>query len=631
MPNTELFCDPLGVDFINEVQQPVRDKTLEEKLSLVTENLSNRTRQKKVKFYSSLELRRRLQILISSNPDHDVVCRIARNLLDLKYVSPESINYLDLSNDDYTKISFMNQERYEKVKNDSFKTYYFTSRSRILCAHRGRVLGTHRDAEGNLYHGLGDKEICTSFYFNKNLVPEPIKLKTIKTVTGLKHHEDGTPEAICEYSYELPEDFTVDYLKTSDLGSRYRFRIAQGKLIPSGYGYENPDFDWKLDNLKEVIRPSVWNPNLRFHSSIHKVLNKLFPTEYTEREKNMFAESYYRLVVIKDKSYSFSVVQGEAIKDAYLEDNYLRPINGSTLWQSCMRYQQCQKYLEIYVDNPEIVSLAVLEKHGMVVARAIIWTSPDGKKHIDRIYTYNSEAEAIMTASIGTLGYSELRLFHGGQKYDLEIPLPYEKFLGYGYFPYIDSLKYYNLNNYKLQNHCENTSNYITFNETDGTHSDYDRDEEQFECDECGSTSSDADFLTEITAGRHRGNYACENCRVYSEELDADIATDYSYYCEYSESYFPQDDMVTLADGSRCWGAHNEIQSYENNYGFFLTGDNNFEYKEYDGLYYHPEDPAFQALLDQIEENLQNQSNQTNQDNEQIETTDRPQTYTGVL
>jgi hypothetical protein len=631
MPNTELFYDPLSVDFINEVQQPVRDKTLEEKLSLVTENLPKRTRQKKVKFYSSLELRKRLQILISSNPDHDVVCRIARNLLDLKYVSPESINYLDLSNDDYTKISFMNQDRYEKVKNDSFKTYYFTSKSRILCAYKTKISGTHRDAEGNLYHGLEDKELYASFYFNKTMVPEPIKLKTIKTVSKLTHYDDGTSDVVYDYSYELPEDFTVDYLKTSDLGSRYRFKIAQGKLIPSGYGYEEPEFDWKLDNLKEVIRPSVWNPSLRFHSSIHKVLNKLFPTEYTEREKNMFAESYYRLVVIKDKSYSFSVVQGEAIKDAYLEDYYYKPVNGSTLWQSCMRYQQCQKYLEIYVSNPDIVSLAVLEKDRKVVARAIIWTSPDGKKHIDRIYTYNNEAEAIMTASIGTLGYSELRTFHGGQKYDLEIPLSYERFMSYSYFPYIDSLKHYNLNNHKLQNHCENTSNYITFNETDGTHSEYEHEEDTHECDECGSTSSDPDFLVEITAGRHRGNYACENCRVYSEELDADISSDYSEYCEYSESYFPQDDMVTLAGGSRCWGTHTDIETYENGFGFFLRGDHDFEYKEYDGLYYHPDDPAFQALLDQIEENLQNQSNQTNQDNEQIETTDQPHTYNELL
>jgi hypothetical protein len=71
MPNTELFYDPLGVDFINEVQQPVRDKTLEEKLSLVTENLPKRNRQKKVKFYSNSTINsmwNEIDVLLTANP-----------------------------------------------------------------------------------------------------------------------------------------------------------------------------------------------------------------------------------------------------------------------------------------------------------------------------------------------------------------------------------------------------------------------------------------------------------------------------------------------------------------------------------------------------------------------------------
>lgn len=616
MPNTDLFYDPLSCDFITEVQQPVRDKTLEEKLSLVSEHIP-RTRVSKVKFYLSLELKKRLQKLISKTDVDSSVIKIAEKILNTKSVVSDSINYLDLSNDDYTKISFLNKDRYEKIKDTIFKSYYITHRTKILVKYDRMVMGTYSDEFGTLSFGEHNKSETVSFCLNKHMVPHPIKMNSKKMLKGTEQKEDGGTEFIFDYYYEAPPDFAIPLLRSYE-GSyiNRHFCFRDGNVMHNSPNIQITDLKWNFYNLKEVIKPGVWNPEQRFHTSIHKVLNKLFPVEFTEREKNIFAEAYYKLVVIKDKNYEFSIVTGEDIREAYLEDNYLRPINGSTLWQSCMRYSNCQKYLEIYVDNPEIVSLAVLRKNNKVVARGIIWTDANGSKHVDRIYTYDNKAESLITASLDGIGYKYLRDFHGGQKYDLVIPFPYDKIVDYNYFPYIDSLRYYDTAECTLQNYQPDNS-YWEFNETDGTHNGNDSD--SFQCEICDATSSNPDFISEITHGRGEGCYGCDECTTYSDVLDRTIRSDYSSYCEYAESSVPDDSMIELSNGSYCWNGLDNLAEFENNYGYFVKDHSDFEYRELDGHYYHPDDTAYEELIaektiEPIEQIEQIEENETNQE-----------------
>jgi len=104
----------------------------------------------------------------------------------------------------------------------------------------------------------------------------------------------------------------------------------------------------------------------------------------TDSQLEEFVNSYKATFDSKDES-DFKLVSGEEIRKWYLEDNYLE-VKGQ-LGNSCMRYERCQKYLDIYVQNPEVCSLLVLFDGDKVKGRALVWELSDGSKYMDRIYT----------------------------------------------------------------------------------------------------------------------------------------------------------------------------------------------------------------------------------------------------
>jgi hypothetical protein len=106
-----LFDDPLSVEF-NELAQRIKEETL----SLLPNNTKKTKavrapKQPRQKFYMSKELRARLHELLKRQLEDNVVSTICKRLLSLKLVSLDSVNYLGLSNDDYSKIYYLTPER----------------------------------------------------------------------------------------------------------------------------------------------------------------------------------------------------------------------------------------------------------------------------------------------------------------------------------------------------------------------------------------------------------------------------------------------------------------------------------------------------------------------------------------
>lgn len=77
-----------------------------------------------------------------------------------------------------------------------------------------------------------------------------------------------------------------------------------------------------------------------------------------------------------------SVVKGEDIKTWYHEDKY-EPRSG-TLSNSCMRYDRCQDYFNIYINNG-VEMLILKNEQGKLIGRALLWETNEGK-YMDRIY-----------------------------------------------------------------------------------------------------------------------------------------------------------------------------------------------------------------------------------------------------
>jgi hypothetical protein len=140
----------------------------------------------------------------------------------------------------------------------------------------------------------------------------------------------------------------------------------------------------------------------------------------------------------------FVEVSGEDIRHYYYEKNYACPSGSGQLGSSCMRFERCQSYLDLYVNNPRQVSLAVaLTEDAKVLARALIWKTTAGERIMDRIYGWRGTHEAALAKWATQNGVkancydSYKSLPHAGGSITVEVD-EWE----FDQYPYLDSLRY---------------------------------------------------------------------------------------------------------------------------------------------------------------------------------------------
>ena len=145
---------------------------------------------------------------------------------------------------------------------------------------------------------------------------------------------------------------------------------------------------------------------------------------------------------IFDKGYDsrIELVKGEDIAKWYYEKNYAPGKGGKgSIQESCMRYERCGSYLDIYIKNPEVCSMLIFkETDHKISMRALVWTLSDGTKYMDRIYAGNSSDIAIFTNYAKRQNW--LAYDYSGKMESLEIRLKDQKYQKY---PYMDTFKYY--------------------------------------------------------------------------------------------------------------------------------------------------------------------------------------------
>ena len=166
---------------------------------------------------------------------------------------------------------------------------------------------------------------------------------------------------------------------------------------------------------------------------------------HLDRYVEIFVNNYkalYKRAMDKTLYDYIEFVSGESIRNWYLEDNYYK-FNIGSLGNSCMRGEECQEYLDIYVDNPNICKLMIYRIDNTISIRALLWTLPNGTKYLDRIYS-NSEADAIIF-----MNYAKEQ---GWDFYDKDETTPdiwiHTPTL-YDMYPYMDTFKYLDMNTNK--------------------------------------------------------------------------------------------------------------------------------------------------------------------------------------
>jgi hypothetical protein len=164
----------------------------------------------------------------------------------------------------------------------------------------------------------------------------------------------------------------------------------------------------------------------------------------------------------KNKNYErFELVKGRDIKFWYNQKNYSRFIQeDTTLAKSCLRYEESGKFLEMYVNNPDLVNMLILKDDvEKLRGRALVWylTYPENRIYMERIYTINdsdvelykryAREQGWLYKTRQTYGYQH-NIVDGKTNEELyweNFPMRVQlKRKPVNYFPYLDTLCVYN-------------------------------------------------------------------------------------------------------------------------------------------------------------------------------------------
>lgn len=241
-----------------------------------------------------------------------------------------------------------------------------------------------------------------------------------------------------------PEVFMIQHsTKTTDMVSY----ISKSKLNLE------KDFDvsdYKIQNMK-----------------VGRIISKLFSKEKLNNYKVLpthiehFVNSY-KSWFDKNKV-DFRIVEGEEIKKWYDQDNY-STVGRGTLWNSCMRYKERLKFLDLYTKNSNIKMLILVSNEDGVEklrGRALLWDNvilndiyhslPGEIKIMDRIYSVTDSDMILFKNWAYENGYihkleqnakSHLYFYNKNEVLRLSIKIPIEK-TSFRYYPYLDTFCYF--------------------------------------------------------------------------------------------------------------------------------------------------------------------------------------------
>jgi len=270
----------------------------------------------------------------------------------------------------------------------------------------------------------------------------------------------NTNNIICSVILNANTEEGISYLSTSDKSDMISY-------LPS-------------DKLKEEYGFDPFGRGVgRGMMKVGRVVNKLIPekliADYGVTPTNIEAFVNQYKSWFDKSSVEFKIVEGDEIRKWYLDRNYLTP-NGcaiGNLWNSCMRYNERQKFLDLYCKNPNIKMLVMTTKQEEVEkvrARALLWDNVEvtnspvellsNIKVMDRIYTvFDSDVQTFKkwAEQNGYLTKWEQNA-KSHQFFDVKgepikikckIKLPQSTFKHY---PYLDTFPFYDLENGVLYN-----------------------------------------------------------------------------------------------------------------------------------------------------------------------------------
>jgi len=194
-----------------------------------------------------------------------------------------------------------------------------------------------------------------------------------------------------------------------------------------------------LDNgycYRDTFRHMVSDGIGRYEVKPGRLINKLLPNRYSPTELESFVDELKRILALSQPK-SVEIVEGEELLKAYHKNNY-SIVGHGTLHSSCMSGNREQKYLGIYVQNPESIKLIVArDKDDRIGARSLAWYKKGVLVHYDRIYYVNTSYKHMLINWMEEY-YPNVTSIHDAS-YNFTCPIEHTEFQ---YYPYLDSLRY---------------------------------------------------------------------------------------------------------------------------------------------------------------------------------------------
>ncbi len=261
----------------------------------------------------------------------------------------------------------------------------------------------------------------------------------------------------------------------------YHFPYWQGRKL---YLYKSEDntkdylFDdyYKTASLEELPRIIGAKPQSLKVGRFSKKMLEVIGKKFSDKEIEEFVTEFKSKFELRKNSFrNFELVTGDDIPHWYLDDNYSKE-DKSTLHTSCMRYDDCQEYFGIYVDNPEVCSLLIQKSdfdNSKITGRALVWKLVNGDTFMDRIY-YSKESDVNLfkeyAKSMGWI-YKKNQSYSSGFLYKGDIPYHESlevKLINFEYdlYPFLDTLSYLSSKGILMDERDSNDDKELT--QTDG-------------------------------------------------------------------------------------------------------------------------------------------------------------------
>ena len=404
---------------------------------------------------------------------------ISKSLLDIenKDLTVQS-NYFDVNFEKNDTVSFIPDRKAQEILKDVKEFYRFSGSGGWL---------KHSEANAELFSKLG-------------YVPE------------------GSPYS--PNSGDLGE--IVGEVVSETSGKTYcwvKFMNVTGDYI--GQGVYNKE---RLVKTQDDKSKEVWSKNrqeLKIGRAVRALL-KSAGKEVLDKDIEQFVNLYKSTIdKLNDKFSYFEVVTGSDIAHWYHHRNYL--VRSGTLGNSCMSAAPA-RWLEIYTENPNQCELVIFKSQDdpeKIIGRALLWTLPDGKRFMDRIYVNNdSDVQLFRDYAKENGWYSKYYNNSGGDTkayspeggsvdLDLRITLDVKD---YNNFPYLDTLKYFTPGSGVLDPY---NGEYL-LEDTGGGHSgscEYCGGSGRLECGDCYGSGE-----YECGECEGSGNVQCRTCRGNGKE-----------------------------------------------------------------------------------------------------------------